>query len=311
MRRSAFFTALLCAAIVPAFAASSAPAPKPPVPLLWKVSDSDNSVYLLGSFHMLRADDYPLSPDVDAALADAEAVLFELPPEEMGSKELAAKLMSAAVRTDGTMLDSDLTPALRAQLTAWTTKNEAALRKVNLTPQVLQALEPWFVSLLLTIVEAGEGGFEADLGLDEHMAKAAKAANKPATGLETGAMQLEMLDGMTRDTQVQMLAESLQSEAGKEHELVTLHREWRNGNAEALLKFMATDTLEKYPDLYARMNTERNDAWVPKLDALLKTPGKDDTLVVVGSMHLLGSDGVVEKLKKKGYKVERVCTACK
>ena len=110
MRRSAFFTALLCATIVPAFAASSAPAPKPPVPLLWKVSDSDNSVYLLGSFHMLRADDYPLSPDVDAALADAEAVMFELPPEEMGSKELAAKLMTAAVRTDGTMLDSDLTP---------------------------------------------------------------------------------------------------------------------------------------------------------------------------------------------------------
>jgi hypothetical protein len=47
------------------------------VPLLWKVSDANNSVYLLGSFHMLRADDYPLSKDVDAALADSESVLFE------------------------------------------------------------------------------------------------------------------------------------------------------------------------------------------------------------------------------------------
>ncbi|MBO8043575.1 TraB/GumN family protein, partial [Pseudomonas aeruginosa] len=35
------------------------------------------------------------------------------------------------------------------------------------------------------------------------------------------------------------------------------------------------------------------------------------TLVVVGTLHLLGGDGVVEKLKAKGYKVERVCTGCK
>jgi uncharacterized protein YbaP (TraB family) len=32
--------------------------------------------------------------------------------------------------------------------------------------------------------------------------------------------------------------------------------------------------------------------------------------VVVGSLHLLGSDGLVEKLKAKGYKVERVCDGC-
>ena len=311
MRRSAWLTALLCAVVVPAFAASSAPASKPPVPLLWKVSDKDNSLYFLGSFHMLREDDYPLSPDIDAALADAESLLFELPPEEMGSKELAAKLMTAGVRTDGTMLDSDLTPELRTKLTEWTTKNEATLTKLNLTPQLLQALEPWFVGILITVVEAGERGFEADLGLDEHMAAAAKAANKPATGLETGAIQLEMLDGMSRKAQVEMLGESLRADEGDEHELDKLHRQGRSGDADALLKLMATDVRKQYPEMYARMNTARNDTWVPKLDALLKKPGTDDTLVVVGTMHLLGPDGVIEKLKAKGYKVERVCTACK
>lgn len=49
----------------------------PPVPLLWKVSDADNSLYLLGSFHLLKPEDYPLSAEVDAAFADAEALLFE------------------------------------------------------------------------------------------------------------------------------------------------------------------------------------------------------------------------------------------
>src|SRR3546814_10148816 len=33
----------------------------PPPPLLWQASDADNTVYLLGSFHMLKPDDYPRS----------------------------------------------------------------------------------------------------------------------------------------------------------------------------------------------------------------------------------------------------------
>ena len=51
-------------------------------------------------------------------------------------------------------------------------------------------------------------------------------------------------------------------------------------------------------------------AWVPRLEARLAAPGTDDTLVVVGAMHRLGNDGVVEKLRRKGYKVERICSAC-
>jgi hypothetical protein len=74
---------------------------------------------------------------------------------------------------------------------------------------------------------------------------------------------------------------------------------------------MGLQMRNEYPALYTRINTERNDAWVPQLEARLTAPGTDDTLVVVGALHLLGSDGVVEKLEKKGYTVERVCTVCK
>ena len=63
---------------------SPAKAKAPPVPLLWKVSDDDNAVYLLGSFHMLKPADYPLARDVDGAFADAESLMFELSPDEMG-----------------------------------------------------------------------------------------------------------------------------------------------------------------------------------------------------------------------------------
>jgi uncharacterized protein YbaP (TraB family) len=49
---------------------------------------------------------------------------------------------------------------------------------------------------------------------------------------------------------------------------------------------------------------------VERLDARLRSPGTEDTLVVVGALHLLGEDGVVEKLRARGYEVERICSAC-
>src|SRR3546814_3137678 len=99
----------------------------PPLPLLWQASDADNTVYLLGSFHLLKPDDYPLSSDVNDAFADAEAVVFEMPPEEMNSPQLPVQMMQAAVRTDGTGLDSELPP-------------DTAARRSEEHPSELQAL---------------------------------------------------------------------------------------------------------------------------------------------------------------------------
>jgi len=123
LRQFLLATMLACAAQ----AASAAP----PVPLLWKVSDADNSVYLLGSFHLLKPGDYPLSRDVDDAFADSESVVFELPPDEIGSPALAIKMGQAALRTDGSQLDSDLSPTLRRQLQQWEEANAEALESIQ------------------------------------------------------------------------------------------------------------------------------------------------------------------------------------
>src|SRR5690349_4989078 len=77
-----------------------------PRPLLWKVSDGDNSIYLLGSFHLLKPGDYPLAASTDAAFEDAEQVVFELSPAEMADPAGPARMQQAAIRTDGSTLQS-------------------------------------------------------------------------------------------------------------------------------------------------------------------------------------------------------------
>ena len=314
IRSAAFKPVLLAALVASAFAVNAdSPTPAtgtPPVPLMWKVSDADNSVYLLGSFHLLKPDDYPLSKDVDAAFADAESLVFEMPPEEMSSPTLGMQMGQAALRSDGTALDSELSPETSKLLETWLSKNAAVLQNMGLTPQVLQMFEPWFVGLTISITEMTKQGLDPKLGLDANLAAQAAKAGKPTAGLETGAQQIAFLDGMDKDEQLQFLAEALSQSEDAQAETAKLHNAWRSGNAKLLWDDMAVEMKKDYPRLYQRINVARNDAWVPKIQERLTTPGKDNTLVVVGALHLLGPDGVVEKLRAKGYKVERVCSAC-
>lgn len=290
---------------------AQAPADGPPVPLLWKVSSGERSLYLLGSFHLLRPGDYPLSPDVDAAFDDADRLVFEIPPEQLQSPELAVKMGQAAMRTDGTALDSVLPRETAAALRAWGEDNAATLEQMQLPPQVLQMFHPWFVSLMVTITEMGKYGLDPALGLDNHMASRAAAAGKPTSGLETAEQQIAFFTGMSREEQVQFLQSALDStgEAGR-LEIAALHDAWRSGDAGKIWDEMAVEMRAEFPAVYQRINVDRNDAWLPQLEAFLDPGGAGNTLVVVGALHLVGEDGVVEKLAAKGYDVERICSAC-
>lgn len=299
--KSLVVAGLLASASV--LAADTAKAPAAPVPLLWKVSDKDNAVYLLGSFHLLRQSDYPLSADVEAAFADAERLMFELAPEEMQSTAIQQLMLQSALRTDGKTLQQDLDAATWKRLDTWASKNGMPMVAFN-------SFEPWFVGLTISIVEMTKQGLDPKLGLDNHFMDKAKAAGKPTAGLEIAQEQIGVLDGMEVAEQRQFIVESLDQADKGSVETERLHQAWRRGDAEGLWTGMAADMKRQYPRLYQRINVDRNDAWVPKIQRILTQPGDDDALVVVGALHLLGEDGVVEKLRERGYKVERICSAC-
>ncbi len=286
-------------------ARGDAPAAKatPPVPLLWKVTGpGDSRLYLLGSFHLLRAQDYPLAADVDQAFAASKRVVFELSPQDMQSPQLTQMMLQAAVRTDGTELKRDLDPATWSKLQAYATAN-------NLPLAQLQGMKPWFVGLTITLGQFTKMGLDPNLGLDRHFMQRAAAAGKPTSGLEDIDTQVGVLSGMSAAEQQQMVAEALDQADKADAEGRKLHDAWRRGDDKLLWTSMAAQMRGQYPQLYKRINTDRNDAWVPKLQQYLQA-GQGGTLVVVGTLHLLGDDGVVDKLKAKGFTVERVCTGC-
>lgn len=311
LRRKTIVAALLaCALLAPAVHAwtkADAPAPvaaakTPPTPLLWKVSDKDNSIYLLGSFHLLKTDDYPLSSDIDKAFDDAEKLVFEVPPSELTDPALGQKMMRLAAYSDGRTLSQVLPADVRDKMG----QVLGADRLAQLEP-----IEPWFISLGLVIGVSQQLGFSPEQGLDMHLARRAAAADKSVSGLETADQQIRVLDSSPMDEQIQGLRDFFATPGEVPKLLNDTHVAWRNGDVKRLSALAIDEVRKETPETYRILNVDRNNAWVPKLQQMLDASKKDDTLVVVGAMHLLGSDGVVEKLQAKGYTVERICSACR
>lgn len=277
--------------------------PASPTPLLWKVSDADNSVYLLGSFHVLKASDYPVSRDVETAFDDAERTVFEVSPEELADPGIAQQAMAVARFEDGRTLESVLPAAARDALARQLSQRGASLAQ-------LEPFEPWFVNLTLVMGLSQSLGFSGEHGLDRHLMQKAAAAGKPAGGLETIAAQMRVLDATPMDEQVAGLVEMIGQPKRMGGMLSTLHTAWRQGDAARLDALTRAEMQRKAPRTYRLLNVERNRAWLPQVDRMLTQSTSDDTLVVVGAMHLLGPEGLVELLRRKGHRVERVCSAC-
>ena len=290
--------------IKPASPVASAPVAKGVArPVLWKVSDADNDVYLLGSFHLLKTDDYPMPVEIDRAFDDAESLLFEIDPREMTAPETAATMQKYMAYEDGQSLSKVLPKATLERLGTLVSASGSSVL-------ALEQSEPWAVSLGLVIGVSQAIGLKADLGLDRHLMDRAAKAGKRASGLETVDDQMKAMDAVPYAEQAQGLDEFLLDPKKAIQQLQDMHAWWRTGDVDRLDKDMRAEMAAKSPQSYKLLDVDRNNAWLPQIEKRLTDSKSDDTLVVVGTLHLLGADGLVEKLKAKGYKVERVCEAC-
>lgn len=269
-------------------------------PLLWKVSDADNSIYLLGAFHLLKPDDYPLPNEVERAFDDSKTVLFEVDPNAMTSPETVAMMQKYAAYDEGKTLSDVLPERTLEKLNTLLTAGGGSLQAVNHN-------EPWAVNLGLVMSVTQAMGFRPELGLDRYLMQRASEAGKAASGLETVEAQMKAMDSVPYSEQAQGMDEFLDNPQKTVHQLQDLHRWWRAGNVTKLDTEMRAEMQRKTPESYRLLDVERNNNWLPKVEKRLTDEKKDNTLIVVGALHLLGDDGLVEKLRAKGYTVERVC----
>ncbi len=262
----------------------------------WKATGKGGTIYLVGSIHVMSASFYPLNPALEAAFKDSDLLVEEVDLAEMLDPTAQLAILSRGMLPSNQSLDKLLSPATMALV-----KKTAG--DLGSAGGPLMRFKPWMLAIALQGMELAKAGFDPALGLDQHFYDQAKQSGKPVQGLETADYQISRFDGMTMEQQERLLAETLKELETETATVGKLGDAWKAGDVATLEKIALAD-VKSDPLMYQRLLVERNDNWMPKLEALFARPGR--ALVVVGAAHLVGPDGLLAKLKAKGYTIEQL-----
>ncbi|MEN8162975.1 MAG: TraB/GumN family protein [Acidobacteriota bacterium] len=262
---------------------------------LWRAMGSNGTeVFLLGSIHALPEDAYPLAVEIDEAFASAHSVYFEVDMEDTSA--LGGRMMAVGALPPEKRLSDVLDSETRDLL-------EAYLEKSGLSFGTVEAMKPWMAALVLTSIELMKAGFSADAGLDLHLAGRAHQEGKEVGAFETADYQIALFSEMDEDSSRAFLRYSLKDMDNVVSQLESLTEAWKRGNV-AELSVLLTESFSDEPELFERLVTVRNLAWLPRVEELLK--GDATAMVVVGALHLVGPGGLIEMLRDQGYRVEQL-----
>ena len=262
---------------------------------LWKISSKTNTVYLLGSVHVLKQDAYPLDKSIEQAYENSPRLFFEINLDEVDAQKLQQLTVAKGVYHDGRTLKDDLS----AQTYEFAKKR---LADYGMNIEKFERLKPWLMAMSIVVSELQRLGFDPSQGVDKYFFEMAKKDMKKIDGFETAEYQLNLLGDMPAGMQEAMLLQTMK-DIDVQKEFNVIIEAWKSGNAEAL-DAVLLKSFRDFPDVYQRLITDRNKNWMPKIESLIGQ--KENAMIILGAAHLVGKGGILAALKQEGYQVEQL-----
>lgn len=263
---------------------------------VWAIHGDHNTVYLAGSVHLLKANDSRLPAAFDRAYGGSKALVMELDMSKVDPMQAATFMMEHGMLKEGTSLRATIGEDRYRRVTAEATR-------LGVPTEVMDMMEPWALGLQLLEMQYAQLGFDPQQGVEQQLQHRAQADGKPISGLETMDDQLGVLEGMSYPDQARFLDMVVTEMHDVESETQSVVTAWRTGDS-AKLAALLSDEYKSFPALYRLLVTERNKRWVPQIEKLLH--GNQDYFVVVGALHLVGDGGLLDLMRRDGYKPESV-----
>lgn len=288
-RRQRLLTSMAAAAI-----ATAVPLPAAADPAIFVIHDSDSTVYLYGTFHILKQGTEWLTPAVLKALRESDDLWLEVDlAAEAGSMgdELAGYGASPAMP-----LSSRLPPDVLGRV-------KAAAADAGLPFPALDGMRPWLAAVTLSQQAMARVGF-TEAGPDAQFALFASDAGMPTHGFETADQQLRYFADLKPAAEIAMLESTLDDLDEGPSTFEEAASAWKAGDLD-LLKLRAVDEIRDMgEEVYETLIVERNRRFADGIAEILEGAGTH--FVAVGTAHLVGPDSVQAFLDQRGIASERV-----
>ena len=267
--------------------------------LVWKISGNGikKPSYILGTHHgcpFTYCDSIPglmkAFDKVDNIIGEINMIEFaEMSPERM--QKMQAMMMMPA----DTSLLSLFSTEEAAKVNEWLGK------KMGASLEMLSVMKPMTIMVTVQNKEMMEviPEIATMTTIDKYMQTLGQWKGKTIGELETADYQMELLYGNSLEEQADALLEMIDHEDSKGL-LQQLTDAYKSQNLDTLWKVFQEQMTGYEYDAIVKV---RNLNWEKQMKELLP---KQSTLFVVGAGHLLGESGMINLLRKAGYKVKPV-----
>lgn len=262
---------------------------------LWSLQTKSSVIYLLGSLHILKRDAYPLESVIEKAYAASQKIIFETDIAAMKGPVIQAKMLELGLYPEDQNLYHELDGSTRRSL-------QSKLSELGLPLEHFARFKPWVVALALASLELQQLGFDPDYGIDVYFFHRAVKDGKEIAYFEPAEYQLDLLAKMNKQDQSSFLSQTL-----KDLDLISQLADeivsyWKTGDADSLHALLFK-SFKDYPNIRDRLLIRRNKKWVSKIENL--TRENKTILVIVGVGHLVGPDGILDLLRKRGHNLKQ------
>ncbi|MXV51120.1 hypothetical protein GS399_09080 [Pedobacter sp. HMF7647] len=265
--------------------------------LLWQISGNKltKASYLFGTYHLIGKDFIDTLPGVMNSFNKCEMVAGEIITEDQIL--MAQKMMPYIMANDST-LDKVLNPMEYRKLDHYIhDKTGAAASAYNF-------FKPAMVQYTLLVMSSPKTISDTNPPLDIYFQDHARQQNKTTVGFETLDEQAKLLFNSPITKQKDDLMRYIADSAKNDSAATQLFKSYQQQDIPKLEKLLA-DEDDMSPEDRTKLLSARNKKWMPKILNLLNN---HSVFIAVGAGHLFGTDGLIELLQQKGYRVTPVNT---
>ncbi len=263
---------------------------------VWKVSKAGESIFLGGTVHVLSQNDYPLPKAFETAYEQASILVLEMDMSKAQGLEFQQAMLKKMTFQDKRTYADVLKPETVTSLNSY--MNERGIPVAN-----LQKFKPALLSITLTMIELNRLGL-GGTGVDAFYSQRGLNDNKSFLFLELPEEQIDYLANMGKGYEDELINYTLKDMATLPTVMQEMKDAWRIGDNSQLYEVGGKEWQEKFPTSYQQLIVARNNNWLPHLESYFNTPEVE--LVLVGAMHLVGKNGVIEQLQSRGYTVTQL-----
>ncbi|MCG7495744.1 TraB/GumN family protein [Vibrio sp. Of7-15] len=254
-------------------------------PLAWQAEKAGLSYTILGSIHAGKQSFYPLPSPITNAFKNSQGLIVEADIQQPFNLDLGS---------DYKTTQDYLSQAQSKQLIKIT--NELALPYDAL----IQA-PPWMTAVTLQMGQATNAGLTPQLGIDNHFLTQAHQKKLPVYELEGMETQIQLLKSLKNDG-YELLKPTIEEWEAANSEMQCLVESWFYGDTQKLESILTSSQLSD--EFNEALLVKRNQEWAKILGENEFELPKGHYFAVVGALHLVGSDNVLELLTQQGFTIK-------